>query len=136
MTRRDFIAIVVGIIFVIIGVDHFIRTEWYNPIVPSILGFPAFWVYASGIAEIGFGTAIMLKAYRKKAAVFGILMLLALYWANLNMWLNDIPLNGVQYSNGWHIGRLIVQGFLILLLAWLGELRLRSIGFIEVNNNR
>ena len=63
-------------------------------------------------------------------------MLLALYWANLNMWLNDIPLNGVQYSTGWHIGRLIVQGFLILLLAWLGELRLRSMGFIEVNNDR
>lgn len=134
MTLRDFIAIVVGIIFVIIGVDHFIRTEWYNPIVPSILGFPAFWVYASGIAEIGFGIAIMLKTYRKKAAVFGILMLVALYWANLNMWLNDIPLNDVQYSNGWHIGRLIVQGCLIFLLSWLGELRLSRMGFDEINN--
>ncbi len=134
MSVRDSVAIVVGIIFIIIGVDHFIRTEWYNPIVPSILGFPAFWVYASGIAEIGFGIAIILKTYRKKAAVFGILMLVALYWANLNMWLNDIPLNDVQYSTGWHIGRLIVQGCLILLLAWVGELQFRSKGIDHVNN--
>jgi len=132
---RDSVAIIVGIIFIIIGVDHFIRTEWYNPIVPSILGFPAFWVYASGIAEIGFGIAIMLKTYRRNASVFGILMLVALYWANLNMWLNDIPLNDVQYSNGWHIGRLIVQGCLILLLAWLGEFRFRNMLVDERNSN-
>jgi len=134
MSVRDAVSIIVGIIFIIIGVDHFIRTEWYNPIVPSVLGFPAFWVYASGIAEIGFGIAIMLKTHRKKAAVFGIVMLLALYWANLNMWFNDIPLNDVQYSTGWHIGRLIVQGGLILLLAWLGELRLSNVRSLNDNS--
>ena len=49
-------------------------------------------------------------------------MLVVLYWANLNMWVNGIPLNGVRYGTGWHIGRLAAQLLLIVLLAWIADL--------------
>ncbi len=119
---RDGTAIVVGIVFVMIGVDHFLRTQWYTPIVPEVLGFPEVWVYLSGVTEILFGGAFMVKKTRVMAAKSGIAMLVLLYWANLNMWMNDIPLNGINYSGGWHIGRLVVQLLLMGLIAWIANI--------------
>jgi uncharacterized membrane protein len=119
---RDGTAIVVGIVFVMIGVDHFLRTQWYTPIVPEVLGFPEVWVYLSGVTEILFGGAFMVKKTRVIAAKSGIAMLVLLYWANLNMWMNDIPLNGINYSGGWHIGRLVVQLLLMGLIAWIADI--------------
>ena len=119
---RDGAAFFVGIVFVMIGIDHFLRTDWYVPIVPEVLGFPEVWVYLSGVTEILFGGAFFFKNTRVLAAKSGITMLVVLYWANLNMWMNDIPLNGVNYSGGWHIGRLVVQVLLIGLIAWIAEI--------------
>ena len=115
-------ALVVGIVFVLIGVDHFLRTQWYAPIVPKVLGQPDVWVYLSGVAEICFGVLFMIPKHRPLAAKAGMAMLVVLYWANLNMWVNGIPLNGVRYGTGWHIGRLAAQLLLIVLLAWIADL--------------
>ena len=41
-------------------------------------------------------------------------MLVVLYWANLNMWYNDIPLNGKTYDDIWHVVRLVDQVVLIV----------------------
>ena len=119
---RDGAAVFVGIVFVMIGVDHFLRTAWYVPIVPEVLGAPKVWVYLSGVTEILFGGAFINKKTRVLAAKSGIVMLVVLYWANLNMWVNDIPLNGINYGGGWHIGRLVVQVLLIGLIAWIADI--------------
>ena len=119
---RDGAAFFVGIVFVMIGIDHFLRTDWYVPIVPEVLGAPEVWVYLSGVAEVGFGGLLMVPRYRRLAAMGGVAMLVVLYWANLNMWVNDIPLNGVRYGTGWHLGRLMVQTLLIGLVGWVGGL--------------
>jgi len=119
---RRFSAWALGAVFVFIGVDHFLRTTWYEPIVPVLLGRPDVWVYLSGVAEILFGAMFISPRYREPAAKFGILMLVALYWANLNMWVNDIPLNGVKYGTAWHVGRLLAQTLLIGFIAWVAEL--------------
>ena len=119
---RDGAAVFVGIVFVMIGVDHFLRTAWYIPIVPEVLGAPKVWVYLSGVTEILFGGAFIIKKTRALAAKSGIAMLVVLYWANLNMWVNDIPLNGINYGGGWHIGRLVVQVLLIGLIAWIADI--------------
>jgi uncharacterized membrane protein len=87
-----------------------------------VLGFPEFWVYLSGVAEVGFGGLLMMPRYRRLAAMGGVVMLVVLYWANMNMWVNDIPLNGVRYGTGWHIGRLMAQTLLIALVGWIGGL--------------
>ena len=115
-------AVALGFAFIIIGIDHFLRTAWYVPIVPEVLGAPEVWVYLSGVTEILFGGAFMVKKTRVMAAKSGIAMLVLLYWANLNMWMNDIPLNGINYSGGWHIGRLVVQALLIGLIAWIADI--------------
>lgn len=122
LTVRDISAVIVGLIFLSIGIDHFVRPEWYNPIVPKILGDPEFWVYLSGVTEIFFGITIIPRKTREYSAVFGILMLIALYWANINMWINNIALDGVKYDTEFHIGRLFAQVGLILLITYIGEI--------------
>ncbi len=119
---REFSAIGIGLAFIMVGVDHFIHPDWYEPIVPKVLGNPEFWVYLSGITEIGFGLTIIPKKTREYSAIFGSAMLVALYWANLNMWLNDIPLSGITYGLSFHIVRLVIQIGLILFIAWIAEI--------------
>ena len=105
--------IIFGFPFVIIGIDHFIDPSWYEPIVPEILGFPTFWVYASGVFEIALGAGLMFPQARQISAYGIALMLVVLYWANFNMWVNDIAIGGSKSGTNWHIMRAIIQVLLI-----------------------
>ena len=98
-----------GFAYIWVGVQHFTNTAWFEPIVPELLGPPAVWVYLTGIIEIALGVGLLYPAIRPKAALASAAFLGAVYWANLNMWVNDIPLDGRTYSSGWHFARLIAQ---------------------------
>ena len=119
-TMQHVIAIAYGVPFIWIGIQHFRDPEWFEPIVPSVLGNPKFWVYLSGVFEILLGLGVVLPWYRNESALGISLMLVVLYWANLNMWLNDIPLNGKTYATHWHVVRGFVQVALICLALWIG----------------
>ena len=79
-----------------------------EPIVPEIIGFPTFWVYASGFFEIILGLGLMFQKTRRISAYGVALMLLVLYWANFNMWINDIAIGGSKFGTEWHIMRAII----------------------------
>ena len=114
------IAVPYGLWIAWVGIQHFRDPVWFEPIVPEILGNPRFWVYASGVFEILLGIGVALPWFRKESA-FGItLMLVVLYWANLNMWVNDIPLDGKTYAPHWHALRGVGQVVLICISLWLG----------------
>ena len=93
----------IGLAFISVGVDHFIHPSWYEPIVPSSLGDPRFWVLASGVFEILFGIFFLLPKTRAWASVGGAWLLVVLYWANFNMWYNNIALDGKTYDDIWHV---------------------------------
>ena len=119
---RNLIGFFLGIPFIWIGCDHFIRPEIFDLIVPHYLGFPRFWTMASGALEILLGTGIILPPFRRSTAHFLTVFLVCVYLANLNMWLNDIPFNGTALSQNAHIIRLLVQLVLICISLWLAEL--------------
>lgn len=119
---RDFMALGIGLAFISVGVDHFINPKWYEPIVPAILPNANFWVLASGLFEILFGLLFIIPRTRELASVGGGVMLVVLYWANFNMWYNNIPLDGKTYDDFWHFVRLIIQIGLILLITWIGQI--------------
>ena len=52
-------ALIYGVPFVWIGIKHFLDPDWFEPIVPEILGNARFWVYASGAFEILLGIGII-----------------------------------------------------------------------------
>lgn len=125
-TFRNIIGIFLGIPFVLIGYDHFICPEIYDPLVPDYMGNPRFWTILSGIFEIVLGLGIMIPFTRIYSAKSLALLLITLYLANLNMWLNDIPFNGAKLSQIGHLIRFIVQVFLVLVCFWLAEINFKK----------
>ena len=125
-TFRNVIGIFFGIPFVLIGYDHFISPEIYDPLVPDYMGSPRFWTILSGIFEIILGLGIMIPFIRIYSAKSLAVLLIALYLANLNMWLNDIPFNGVKLSQIGHLIRFIIQVFLVFFCFWLAEINFKK----------
>lgn len=121
-TLRDFVSVGLGLAFINIGIDHFINPVWYEPIVPEILPSAYFWVLLSGLFEVLFGLMLIIPKTRTISSIGIVWMLVALYWANFNMWYNDIPLNDTQYDDVWHIVRLLIQIILIFTIAWIGQI--------------
>tara|TARA_Y100001970_G_scaffold250034_1_gene321305 strand:+ start:708 stop:1073 length:366 start_codon:yes stop_codon:yes gene_type:complete len=109
-----------GIAFIYVGVEHFLDPNWFKPIVPNIIGFPTFWVLLSGLCEVILGFLLILPKSRRLAALGLVLLLIVLYSANLNMWVNNIALDGIHLSHMWHTVRAVIQILLILIALWLG----------------
>ncbi|MBA63596.1 MAG: hypothetical protein CMJ76_14670 [Planctomycetaceae bacterium] len=118
---RQITSVILGISFIWIGIQHFRDPEWFEPIVPSILGNPKFWVYSSGIFEIILGMGVMIPNTQKISALSMAIMLVLLYWANLNMWINDIPIGGSKLSQTGHLVRGLIQFILIIIFLWIGK---------------
>ena len=121
---RTVVALVLGGAFLWIGIPHFVDPEWFEPIVPNVLGAPRFWVLASGVAEVAVGLALIIPATRAYGGLACAALLVVLYWANLYMWVENVPLNGKTYANVWHVVRLLIQlGLIAASLFVAGELR-------------
>ena len=114
-------AVLYGLPFIWVGVQHFIKPEVFEPIVPPWLGWPWFWVHITGYTEVALGVGIMIPRLRRLAGWLMVAQLLLLYLANLHMWMADVPFQGIQMGTGAHIIRLVVQ--LLLIAAAVGFAR-------------
>ncbi len=115
-------SIILGIAFLKIGIDHFLDPQWFEPIVPDILGAPRFWVLASGAVEIIVGILLIFPMTQKIGGQSCAILLIILYWANLNMWINDIPIGGHNFEDKWHVLRLFIQLLLIGIALFIGKI--------------
>ncbi len=80
-----------------IGVGHFVAPKPFDTIVPAELpGDPRFYTYASGVAEVGIGTMLLVPRTRRAGALAAILLYLAVFPANVNMcrlwWDKPLPM--------------------------------------------
>ena len=120
--HRDVLAIGLGCFFTYVGLLHFIDPEWFTAIVPEILpGSDVFWVIISGIPEILCGIGLIVPKTRILAARATVVLLVILYWANLNMWIYDIELDGNSFPLWAHILRGLAQVVMVLIAAYLGK---------------
>ena len=112
---------VLGLFFVNVGIAHFTDTKWFEPIVPEVLGDPTFWILITGTMEIGLGLGLVIPMTRRYSAMLMAMFLVAVYWANLNMWINDIPIDDNTFEPIWHVLRLIGQLLMITVALWVGN---------------
>ena len=120
--HRDVLAIGLGCFFTYVGILHFIDPEWFTAIVPEILpGSDVFWVIISGIPEVLCGIGLIVPKTRILAARATVVLLAILYWANLNMWIYDIELDGNSFPLWAHILRGLAQVVMVLIAAYLGK---------------
>ena len=120
--HRDVLAIGLGCFFTYVGILHFIDPKWFTAIVPDILpGSDVFWVIISGIPEVLCGIGLIVPKTRIMAARATVVLLIILYWANLNMWIYDIELDGNSFPLWAHILRGLAQVAMVLIAAYIGE---------------
>ncbi len=107
------------IIMVGAGVYHFVNAPTFIAMVPAALPAPAALVYISGVAEICGGLGLILPQTRKLAGWGLVLLYLAVFPANVNMALNDLPLGGDPVPSWALWARLPLQAVLIAWAYWM-----------------
>jgi uncharacterized membrane protein len=74
-----------GCFFIASGINHFLIPRAYQRIVPPGIGDPATLVSVSGVAEVLGGVGIFLPATRRSSGLALIVLLAAIFPANLHM---------------------------------------------------
>ncbi|MEJ2006452.1 MAG: hypothetical protein P8X57_16170 [Cyclobacteriaceae bacterium] len=96
--------IVLGLFYIVAGINHFRDPPFYLPLIPEYLPFPNVINTVSGLAEIFLGTLVLFKRTRSIAS-WGIILLLILF----------IPSHIYLIELGGCAGKLCVPGW----VAWI-----------------
>jgi uncharacterized membrane protein len=80
--------ILIALLFVVSGVLHFVKSEYYVRITPPWLPAPLALVLVSGVFEVLGGAALLVPATRVAAGWGLIALLIAVFPANVQMLLN------------------------------------------------
>ena len=110
---------VMSFFYIGIGIQHFLDPAWFVQIVPPYLPFHYQAVYLSGFFEILFGVVLLFKKTRYLGALGLILLLIAVYPANIYLAFNEAPQQALGISSfmaSWV--RLPMQFILIGLAYW------------------
>ncbi|HIA80074.1 MAG TPA: DoxX family protein [Candidatus Marinimicrobia bacterium] len=117
MSKIKTISIIIMSLFYIgAGISHFINPDWFVRIVPPILPFKIAIVYISGISEIILGSLLIFPRTRFIAGWGLILLLLAVYPANIYVALTNGKAMDTTPMMAW--GRLPFQFVFIGLAYW------------------
>ncbi len=104
---------VFGIAFIFAGANHFINPDFYLNIMPPYLPWHLFFVFLSGVFEIILGIMLLIPKTQKLAAWGLILLLIAVFPANMYMAMNPSKFSDLNPVLLYL--RLLIQ---LLLIAW------------------
>ena len=102
-----------AIFFVFAGVMHFVSPDGYLAIMPPWIPWPRAMIALSGAAEIAGGLGILLPPTRRFAAIGLILLLLAVFPANIHGAMQGMSVSGRSVPAWLLWARLPLQGVLI-----------------------
>ena len=108
--------VIMSLFYIVAGINHFINPDWFVRIVPPILPFKAALVYVSGVFEIVLGSLLIFPKTRFIAGWGLILLLLAVYPANIYVALSNGKAMNITPMMAW--GRLPFQFIFIGLAYW------------------
>ncbi len=110
---------VMAAFYVVAGANHFANPDFYLPMMPPYLPGHLGLVYLSGLAELILGVAVLVPRLQGLAAWGVILLLIAVFPANIHIALHNVPLGGAAVGAGvWNWVRLPMQGVLIAWAWW------------------
>ena len=119
-------AFFLGSAFIAVGSYHFINQEFFEAIVPLWFPYASFANLFSGGAEIIVGIVLFLPKYRPIAAGGLLLLLIAVYPANIDMFINDVDVklgSSGEYERIVNVEGVRLRNFMRLpfqfVFAWL-----------------
>lgn len=108
--------IVLAALFAFAGAMHFVIPGAYVGIMPPALPLHRELVYLSGALEIAGGIGLLVPRTRRAAGIGLVLLLLAVWPANLQMLLNA---RAAGASAGWQFALLLRLPLQLVLIAWV-----------------
>ena len=94
---KTFFLLLLSLFFTYAGIDHLVSPNFYVSIMPPCIPWHLELVYLSGVFEVMGGIGVLIPRFRAMAGSGLVLLLIAVYPANLHMAFNphlfpDIPL--------------------------------------------
>jgi uncharacterized membrane protein len=109
-----------AVFFIIAGAMHFVRPVPYRQIIPPAFPMPALLVAISGVCEIAGGAGLLIPRLRRSASIGLILLLIAVFPANIYMALHPDAIPGLHVPSALLWLRLPMQFVLIAWVWWVG----------------
>ena len=113
---KIFTLYLMSFLYIKIGIDHFIYPGWFVQIVPPYLSYKLELVYISGFFEILLGLLILFKRTRFYASWGLILLLAAVFPANIYLAQTNGEAMGISSTIAWL--RLPFQSLFIIVAYW------------------
>ena len=117
--QKSILIVISSIFYTIVGIKHFIEPDYFLSIIPPYLPFHIELVYISGFFEILFGLIILFPKYRYYGSIGLILLLIAVFPANIYLAQNKEAQEAIGTSQQIAIWRLPMQGILIWIAYWI-----------------
>ena len=109
---------VMAAFYVFAGLMHFLRPAFYLQMMPPWIPWHLALVQISGVAEIAIGIGLAIPRTSRAAAWGAIALLVAVFPANLYMWMSHVPIDGRPVPGWFHAVRLPAQALLIAWAYW------------------
>ena len=117
--QKSILIVISSIFYTIVGVKHFIEPDYFLSIIPPYLPFHIELVYISGFFEILFGLMILFPKYRYYGSIGLILLLIAVFPANIYLAQSKEAQEAIGASQQIAIWRLPIQGIFIWIAYWI-----------------
>ena len=117
--QKSILIVISSIFYTIVGIKHFIEPDYFLSIIPPYLPFHIELVYISGFFEILFGLMILFPKYRYYGSIGLILLLIAVFPANIYLAQSKEAQEAIDASQQIAIWRLPMQGILIWIAYWI-----------------
>ncbi|PJZ45181.1 motility protein [Leptospira brenneri] len=114
---KKFLVYSLSAFYITAGINHFFSPEFYLEMMPDYLPFHELLNVTSGLAEITLGSLVLYERMRKIICYGIILLLLAIYPANINMLLTALEGKDFGFPIWALYARLPIQ-FLFIYWAW------------------
>lgn len=118
---KRYVAISVGILFIVLGLNHFVNPGFYVRIMPPYFPAPLLWVLLSGVLELLGGLGLLLKGLRRGAAYGLALLMVAFMPVHVHMLFWPAEVGAAGISGNLFFWRFALQFVLIAMFVWLAE---------------
>lgn len=116
---KRFALLLLAMAFMAAGINHYLQPQLYVSIMPPYLPVHLELVYLSGFFEVLGGVGILFVRLRKIAAIGLLLLVVAVFPANLHMALNPQDFAHVAPAWVWY-ARLPIQLIILVWIYWCG----------------
>ena len=115
---KELTILLISILYITIGINHFLKPNFYLEIVPPVIPFKLEVVFISGFFEIILGILILFKKTRKLASLLIIVLLVLVFPANIYLYVSETPRISLNITKSQALYRMPFQLSLIIISYW------------------